>query len=171
MKLTLEDPYSETHIGTIFGKIIDDLNIIRSYIDGVDSTEYAHNTMLQDSINMRIVDIGSLLKDITGSRRGKDKYGLLSELPEIDWIGLKGMRDRTAHAYHNCDLSHPWDCVTEDLPKLEDAIYAVCDNYPKIKKAMEVTIENINFERNREKEKFLNSFLDDDQDDDLDFLA
>ena len=45
-------------------------------------------------------------------------YPELIEISEDDWRGLKGMRDRLAHAFWNIDPQILWSTVTEDFPVL-----------------------------------------------------
>ncbi len=74
-----------------------------------------------DSICMVIIAIGESLKNIdkiTGKK-------LLSQYPEIDWKGAKGMRDIISHHYFDIDA---------------EAIFWVCEN--KMKPLAE-TIEKI----------------------------
>lgn len=158
MRLDLSQPYSETHLGTILGEIMVNIETIKSYTAGITPAQYALNYMLQDSVKMRIIAIGSLLKQITGPGSQKDKYGLLAAFPNVDWSGIKGMRDKYAYNYFACEMAYPWDCLNEDLPLLEEALYQICDNYPKIKLAMEISIENIRFNQNQDRENFLESF-------------
>ena len=41
-----------------------------------------------------------------------------SELTEIPWRDLVGMRNRIVHAYFDVDLDIVWQTITEDLPFL-----------------------------------------------------
>ena len=45
-------------------------------------------------------------------------FPALIEISEGDWRGLKGMRDRLAHAFWNIDPQILWSTVTEDFPDL-----------------------------------------------------
>ena len=74
-----------------------------------------------DSICMQLIVIGESLKNLDKITDGK----LLPRYPEIDWRGVKGMRDIISHHYFDIDA---------------EAIYDVCDN--KLKPLMQ-TIQKI----------------------------
>lgn len=38
--------------------------------------------------------------------------------PEIDWIGIIGMRNRVIHGYFDIDLNIVWDTITHNIPDL-----------------------------------------------------
>jgi uncharacterized protein with HEPN domain len=49
----------------------------------------------------------------------KDKQ---SQLLEIPWKNVIGMRNRMIHAYFDVDLDVVWQTINEDLPTLIDAL-------------------------------------------------
>jgi len=79
-----------------------------------------------DSICMQLITIGESLKNI-------DKItneSLLSEYPEIDWKGAKGLRDIITHKYFDIDA---------------EEIYWVCKKYiPPLAKTIKRMIQDLN---------------------------
>ncbi len=69
-----------------------------------------------DSICMVIIAIGESLKNID---KITDKE-LLSQYPEIDWKGVKGMRDIISHHYFDIDVEEVfWVCEHNMKPLAE----------------------------------------------------
>jgi len=38
--------------------------------------------------------------------------------PEINWRGMRGLRNRIVHDYENVDLNMLWEVIEKDLPEL-----------------------------------------------------
>jgi len=70
--------------------------------------------ILLDSIAMRLVAIGEGFKNID---KLTDKK-LLLEYPQIDWKGVKGIRDILSHHYFDLDAEVIFDICENDLDKL-----------------------------------------------------
>ena len=72
--------------------------------------------ILLDSIAMRLVAIGEGFKNID---KLTDKELLLA-YPEIDWKGVKGIRDILSHHYFDLDAEVIFDICENDLDALMD---------------------------------------------------
>ena len=70
--------------------------------------------ILLDSIAMRLVAIGEGFKNID---KHTDKKLLLA-YPEIDWKGVKGIRDILSHHYFDLDAEVIFDICENDLNEL-----------------------------------------------------
>ncbi len=70
--------------------------------------------ILLDSIAMRLVAIGEGFKNID---KLTDKK-LLLEYPQIDWKGVKGIRDILSHHYFDLDAEVIFDICENDLDEL-----------------------------------------------------
>jgi len=69
-----------------------------------------------DAICMVIIAIGESLKNIDKITEKK----LLSQYPEIDWKGAKGMRDIISHHYFDIDAEEIfWVCENKMKPLVE----------------------------------------------------
>ena len=58
------------------------------------------------------------LIEIVGEAAANVSKEKQSELTEIPWRDLVGMRNRIVHAYFDVDLDIVWQTITEDLPFL-----------------------------------------------------
>ncbi|MCK5113745.1 MAG: DUF86 domain-containing protein [Phycisphaerae bacterium] len=81
-----------------------------------DFTDSAEGSEKLDSIAMLIIAIGEGLKNIDKTTNHK----LLSQYPEIDWKGAKGMRDIISHHYFDIDAEEIyWVCQNKIRPLTE----------------------------------------------------
>jgi len=62
----------------------------------------------------------SLVKciEIVGEAAARVTREHQSELPQIPWMQIVGMRNRLIHAYFQIDLDIVWNTVTQALPEL-----------------------------------------------------
>lgn len=71
-----------------------------------------------DSICMQLMAIGESLKNID---KITDKT-LLAKYPEIDWTGVKGLRDIITHKYFDIDAEEIFFVCKEHIPPLSESI-------------------------------------------------
>lgn len=67
-----------------------------------------------DSISMRLLAIGEAFKNIDKLTEGR----LLVNHPEIDWRGVKGIRDVLSHHYFDLNAEIIFDICKHKLPQL-----------------------------------------------------
>jgi uncharacterized protein with HEPN domain len=58
------------------------------------------------------------LISVIGEAAGKVSSGTCSELDEIPWLDIVGMRNRLVHAYFDINLDILWATVQDSLPPL-----------------------------------------------------
>lgn len=63
---------------------------------------------------MMLIAIGDSFKKIDKITDGR----LLSAYPQIDWKGVKGIRDILVHDYFNIDAEEIFDVCKNDIPEL-----------------------------------------------------
>lgn len=71
-----------------------------------------------DAICMILVAVGEAFKRIDRKTNGE----LLSRYPDVDWSGVKGVRDVIAHGYFDIDADQVFAICNEDLPGLTAAV-------------------------------------------------
>jgi len=99
--------------------ILDAIEQIRTYTDGVDRATFEQETMRQDAVIRQLEIIGE------ASRQLPDAFH--EEHDRIPWRAMIGMRNRIAHDYLNIDLDVVWDVLTVDLPDLETQVRSILD--------------------------------------------
>jgi uncharacterized protein with HEPN domain len=67
-----------------------------------------------DSISMRLVAIGEGFKNIDKL----SKYELLNKFPQIDWKGVKGVRDILSHHYFDINAETIFNICSDNLNEL-----------------------------------------------------
>lgn len=91
--------------------ILDSINLIEVYTEGIDKETFLENRQIQDSVIRRIEIIGEAVKNL--DHDFKERY------PDIDWRDIAGMRDVIVHAYFGVDPQIVWKVVEKDLGPLK----------------------------------------------------
>ncbi|UZJ38162.1 DUF86 domain-containing protein [Prosthecochloris sp. SCSIO W1103] len=71
-----------------------------------------------DSIAMMLIAIGENFKKIDKDTKGT----LLMDYQNINWSGVKGIRDVLSHQYFNIDAEEIFKICSQDLPDLHRAV-------------------------------------------------
>lgn len=71
-----------------------------------------------DAICMMLVACGEAFKRMDAKTEGK----LLSQYPEIEWAGVKGVRDVVAHGYFDIDAEEVYAICADDVPGLIETV-------------------------------------------------
>ena len=98
----------------LLGEILEAIDLLRRYTDGLDYEEFAGNVEKQDSVIRRLEIIGEAVKGIPDDLRAKH--------PSVPWRDIAGARDVLIHEYFRVDLEMAWDMIYEDLPLLETEV-------------------------------------------------
>jgi uncharacterized protein with HEPN domain len=109
------------------------LNKIKAHIDTV--IGYTHNmsfdTFIQDSKTVNATafllgQIGELSKIVSNEIQDAN--------PQIQWRGIRGLRNRIVHDYENIDMNMFWEVIHDDLPKLSQQLEGITlkNNHPLV---------------------------------------
>ncbi len=71
-----------------------------------------------DAICMVLVGVGEAFKQIDRQTKGE----LLARYPDVDWTGVKGVRDVIAHGYFDVDAEEVFDICKNDIPVLINTV-------------------------------------------------
>jgi uncharacterized protein with HEPN domain len=111
-----------SHLKDIFKQTLDALEKIQwrfSPVHSVDDlTDTPQGMEKLDSICMLLVAIGESCKKIDRLTDGK----LLPSYPEIDWKGVKGLRDIISHHYFDVDAEVIYGICTKQVPILAETL-------------------------------------------------
>lgn len=77
-----------------------------------------------DSICMQLIAIGEGVKKIDKITKGS----LFSKYPQIDWKGVKGMRDIISHHYFDVDAEIIYEVCKNKIPELKDVILRILND-------------------------------------------
>ena len=90
--------------------ILDALNQITVYADGLDYESFRTTRMVHDAIIRQFEVIGEATKNLS------EEFRTLN--PAIPWKDLAGFRDKLIHQYFGVDLTLVWRSVVDDVPIL-----------------------------------------------------
>lgn len=106
-------------VDILLGEILEAIDLLRQYTDGLDYDEFAGNVEKQDSVIRRLEIIGEAVKGIPDHLRAKH--------PSVPWRDIAGARDILIHEYFRVDLKMAWDMIHKDLPLLEAEVRGMLD--------------------------------------------
>jgi len=81
-----------------------------------------------DSISMRLIAIGEGFKNIDKLTSNQ----LLKRYSEIDWRGIKGIRDKLSHHYFDIDSEIIFDICDTNLEELLEVTHKILSDIRKI---------------------------------------
>lgn len=90
--------------------IIDAIQQIAAYTDGIDYNEFRTVRMRQDAVIRQFEIIGEAAKNLSAEFRIRHA--------NVPWKDLAGFRDKLIHQYFGVDLATVWRSVEDDLPVL-----------------------------------------------------
>lgn len=102
--------------------IVECLEKIEEYTQGISEVEFFRNTQIQDAVLRRLEIIGEAVKHLP--KRIREKY------PSVPWQKVAGTRDILAHEYFGVHLQNVWKIIQEDLTPLKAKILQIKDELP-----------------------------------------
>ena len=81
-----------------------------------------------DSIAMMLIAVGENFRKIDNETEGC----LLKDYPNINWTGVKGIRDVLSHQYVNIDVEEIFNICNHELPELRKAVLDMIENIQRM---------------------------------------
>lgn len=91
-------------------KTLEEIDTILEYSRNLTILQLQQQPIVLDAIIFRMVQMSEHMDKIS------DDYKTLH--PEIEWLDIKGFRNRLVHDYGGVDLHFVYSAITEDIPKL-----------------------------------------------------
>ena len=103
--------------------IIDCSDKIKSYVNGLTYEEFRDNSLIVDAVVRNFEIIGEAANRIPEEVR--------NENVNIDWVRIRGFRNRIVHDYFGIDLEVVWNIIEEYLDPLTREIQILKESrYP-----------------------------------------
>ncbi len=100
----------------VLGKILDHASAIVSETRTVTTAEeFKNNDLISKAALFDLMQIGELAKDGLSQE-------LVQELSCIPWPQIYALRNRIVHGYAYVDYRIIWETISEDIPKLIEAL-------------------------------------------------
>ncbi len=100
--------------GDFIQDIIDSVNDIGNFIEGMDFEEFIKDKKTIYSVIRAIEIIGEAVKKLPDDFR--KNHGA------VDWRAMAGTRDKLIHDYFGIDYDIVWDIITVEFPELRKQI-------------------------------------------------
>jgi len=99
---------------TLLLHILEDLQDIKHFLQGISKEEFRTNSMVKKAVIMSLLNIGEISRELPQE--------IIERNPDIPWHSIIGLRNRAAHGYHSLDDDIIWEIATGDLTKFEQTI-------------------------------------------------
>jgi len=99
--------------------IVDSCERLLRYTSGLTKEQLLADEKTYDAVVRNLEVIGEAAKHVSDKLR--------SQIPDIEWRKIAGMRNLLAHAYFGIDNNILWDVVQNKIPQLAKAINAFFD--------------------------------------------
>lgn len=94
------------------------------YIEGLDYNDFINDSKTVEACVFNISQIGELVKHL--------KPSIILKYNNVDWHGIKGLRNRLIHDYEGIKMRIIWSVLIEGLPKLINDIDAILKEEKKL---------------------------------------
>ena len=109
-------------------QIVESIELIISRCENInDANEFLlspDNMMRFDSCVMRLQAIGEQIGKLL-----KEDNCPFDQYPEIPWVAAYDMRNFISHEYANIDEAIVFDVIKEDLPRMQEAVKKILNDY------------------------------------------
>ena len=101
-------------------KTLEEIDLIINYSSNLTIDDLKKQPAVLDGIVFRMIQMSEHMNNIT------EDFKLLHS--NIDWINIRGFRNRLVHNYGGVDLKFVFDDIKIDIPELKDALESIIKN-------------------------------------------
>lgn len=117
--------YNKKIVIEIIEQILEALKIIKRRAENINSPDDFLNSDngldMLDAICMQLIAVGESIKKIDKITDGK----LLKNYPDIDWKGIKGVRDIISHHYFDLDAEEIFNICDNNIEPLAQTLIRI----------------------------------------------
>lgn len=99
-----------TKIKGVLEHMREDLEDIISFVEGMSFDTFADDIKTRKAVSMSLINVGELAQQLDDEVKGR--------YPEIPWKSIIGMRNITAHGYHQLNVNTIWETIELDIQPL-----------------------------------------------------
>lgn len=93
------------------------------FVEGLAKEDFLDDKRTQQAVIMSLVIIGE------STTKLMNQYpDFVEKHPEIEWRGMRGMRNRIAHGYFEINLDIVWDTIQLALPELLERLRPIMND-------------------------------------------
>ena len=96
---------------------IKEINAILEYSKNLEIDDFPKNQVILDGIVFRMIQMSEHMNNIT------QEFKKIHS--NVDWVSIKGFRNRLVHNYGNVDLQFVYKAIKEDIPKLKNELLKI----------------------------------------------
>lgn len=100
-------------------KILNYIQEIKSFIEGYSQEQFNQDKKTINACVFNLSQIGELAGKISEER--------IAENPQIEWRGIKALRNRIVHDYDGVNLNMVWGFLTSEINQLETDLNELCN--------------------------------------------
>ncbi len=104
-------------------KILNYISELLEFIKGYNKEDFSKD---RKTINACVFNLSQI-----GELTGKISKDLTSKYPDIEWQGLKSLRNRIVHDYEGINLNMIWGFLSEDLLNLKEQLSKILEDIDK----------------------------------------
>ena len=108
------------HEAILLDHILDAINQIEEYTNGIDREEFLETRMVQDAVVRQLEIIGEATKNLSSN--------VTESYPQIPWKEIAGMRDKLIHVYFGVDLDEVWNTAKRDIHDLKSVLKSILES-------------------------------------------
>lgn len=113
---------AERDVRLFLKDILDSIELIREYVDGMDAEAFEQDQQVQDAVGRRLEIIAEASKHIPPDMKVGQE--------DIPWRSITAMRNVMVHEYFGVERVLVWRTVTGELDALETAVIAMMPHLP-----------------------------------------
>lgn len=98
-------------------KTISEIDIILDYSRDINIDDLQEKPVVLDAIVFRMIQMSEHMNNIT------QDFKMIHS--NIDWISIKGFRNRLVHNYGGVDLKFVYTAIKNDIPKLKNELLEI----------------------------------------------
>jgi uncharacterized protein with HEPN domain len=104
----------------LLGDIIDSIQKIKNYTNGMSSKEFFGDDKTLDAVIRNF--------EIIGEAANRMPEEIRDNFNDVNWHRIRGFRNRIVHDYMGIDYEIVWEIIVNDLEELQQQIQHIIDN-------------------------------------------